>query len=96
MEKRIKTVVVIFAITAAILSATNGAVITQTYILDEPSSTSPVQNLNGLSAKAIFTYDTALPNILRIELFNTSVGVPAGFSNADQLLTGISFDFGHP
>lgn len=70
--------------------------ITETFILDAPDITSPVQNLNGLSVQAIFTLDTANPTELKIELFNTSTGVPVGFGNDDQLLTAISFDFGHP
>jgi hypothetical protein len=71
-------------------------IITKIYNLDSPALSSPVQNLNGLSARVIFTYDDAAPTTLKIELFNTSAGVPAGFNNAAQILTGISFDFGHP
>jgi len=95
-----KTVIAVallaIAIVVGVNSPVDATVMTQIYILDKPALTSPVQILSGLSAKAIFTYDTTLPNILQIELFNTSTDVPAGFSNSDQLLTGISFDFGHP
>lgn len=49
-------------------------------------------NPDGLSAEAEFTMLD--PNTLEIRLKNTSTGVPLGFSNSDQLLTGISFDFG--
>ena len=64
--------------------------------MDSADISSPAGVLNGLSAKVIFTLDTESPTGLKIELFNTSTGVPAGFDNSDQLLTGISFDFGHP
>jgi len=72
------------------------AIVTKTYDLDQPDVSSPVQVLNGLSARAIFTFDTAYPTELKIELFNTSTGVPGGFGNEDQILTSISFDFGVP
>ena len=78
------------------LHSAEATLITKTFELTEPHTSSPVQILNGLSAKAIFTLDTGNPTELKIELFNTSTGVPAGFSNADQILTGISFDFGDP
>ena len=49
----------------------------------------------GLSAEAEFTLlDSG--NILQVRLKNTSTGVPDGFSSADQILTGVSWDFGHP
>ncbi len=72
--------------------------ITETFILDTAYSTSAVQDefLNGLSAQAIFTLDTANPTELKIELFNTSTGVPFWFDSGQQLLTAVSFDFGHP
>jgi len=76
--------------------SSQGVLITDTIDLDTADISSPVQNLNGLSVKAIFTLDTNNPTQLTIELFNTSTGVPVGFGNADQLLTGISFDFGDP
>lgn len=49
---------------------------------------------SGLSAEAEFTLLN--PTTLQIRLKNTSTGVPVGFDNADQLLTGVSWDFGHP
>lgn len=53
-------------------------------------------DLNGLSARAVFTLDTDNASSLEIELINTSTGVPVGFGNDDQLLTSISFDLGDP
>jgi len=50
--------------------------------------------LPGLAAEAEFTLID--PSTLEIRLRNTSTGVPGGFSNSDQILTGISFDFGVP
>jgi len=49
---------------------------------------------DGLSASAVFTLNN--PTELQITLINNSTGVPAGFDSADQLLTGISWDFGQP
>jgi hypothetical protein len=49
---------------------------------------------SGLSAEAQFTITS--PTTLTIRLRNTSTGVPSGFSNSDQLLTGVSWDFGAP
>jgi hypothetical protein len=47
---------------------------------------------DGLSASAEFTLNP--PTELQITLINNSSGVPAWFDSADQLLTGISWDFG--
>lgn len=49
---------------------------------------------DGLSAEAQFTLIN--PTTLQVRLKNTSTGVPSGFDSADQLLTGISWDFGAP
>ena len=49
---------------------------------------------NGLSAEAEFTLLN--PTTLEIRLRNLSVGVPDGFDESDQILTGVSWDFGHP
>ncbi|MFG0305628.1 MAG: XDD4 family exosortase-dependent surface protein [Phycisphaerales bacterium JB040] len=49
---------------------------------------------DGLSAEAEFTLIN--PTTLEVRLKNTSTGVPSGFSNSDQLLTGVSWDFGAP
>jgi len=49
---------------------------------------------SGLSAEAEFTLLN--PTTLEIRLRNLSVGAPNGFSNSDQILTGVSWDFGHP
>ncbi len=53
-----------------------------------------ISNPSGLSAEIEFTLSD--PYTLVIRAKNTSTGVPAGFDSADQLLTGISWDFGHP
>jgi hypothetical protein len=47
---------------------------------------------DGLSALAVFMLNNPLE--LQITLINNSTGVPAGFDSSDQLLTGISWDFG--
>ena len=49
---------------------------------------------SGLAAEAEFTLLN--PTTLEIRLRNTSTGVPLGFDNADQILTGVSWDFGSP
>lgn len=48
----------------------------------------------GLSAEAEFTLLD--PSTLQIRIRNTSLSAPSGFSNSDQILTGISWDFGAP
>jgi hypothetical protein len=47
---------------------------------------------SGLSAELEFTLVN--PTTLEVRAKNTSTGVPLGFSNSDQLLTGVSWDFG--
>ena len=47
---------------------------------------------SGLGAEAEFTLIN--PTTVGIRLKNTSTGVPGGFSNADQILTGVSWDSG--
>ena len=49
---------------------------------------------DGLSAEAEFTLVNA--TTLEVRIRNTSTGVPVGFDNSDQILSGISWDFGHP
>lgn len=51
-------------------------------------------DVSGLAAEAEFTLID--PTTVEIRLKNTSTGVPDGFGSADQLLTGISWDFGLP
>lgn len=58
------------------------------------TSLDPAFDPCGLSAQATFTFTS--PTVLTIELTNTSTGVPTGFDNSDQILTGISFDLGGP
>jgi len=71
---------------------------TQTFDLTTAASHSPVSTpqLNGLSVRATFNWDDTNPDELEVILTNTSTGVPTGFGNVDQLLTGISVDFGDP
>ena len=52
-------------------------------------------DVSGLSGEAEFTVVGA-GDELEIRLRNTSTGVPGGFDESDQLLTGISWDFGDP
>jgi len=63
-------------------------------IVDLAAPLDPAFDLCGLSAQASFTLIS--PTILTIELTNTSTGVPTGFDNSDQILTGLSFDLGGP
>jgi hypothetical protein len=56
-------------------------------ILEDPSG-------SGLAAEVEFTLIN--PTTLEVRARNTSTGVPGGFSNSDQILTGISWDFGLP
>ena len=49
---------------------------------------------SGLSAEAEFTLLGA-GDVLEIRLKNISTSIPNGFGASDQLLTGISWDFGH-
>ena len=49
---------------------------------------------SGLAAEAEFSLLNA--TTLRIRLRNTSTGVPGGFGNSDQILTGLAWDFGDP
>ena len=46
---------------------------------------------SGLKAEAEFT--VVNPTTLQVRLRNLSTGVPGGFSNSDQILTGVSWDF---
>lgn len=63
-------------------------------IVDLAVPLDPAFDLCGLSAQATFTLIS--PTVLTIELTNTSTGVPTGFDNSDQILTGLSFDLGGP
>jgi hypothetical protein len=49
---------------------------------------------SGLSAEAEFTLINA--TTLEVRYKNTSTGVPLGFDNSDQILSGVSWDFGSP
>jgi hypothetical protein len=50
---------------------------------------------NGLAAEADVTLQAGGTQ-LEIRLRNRTLAVPAGFSNSDQILTGLSFDLGDP
>ena len=49
---------------------------------------------SGLAAEAEFTLLN--PTTLQVRYKNISTGAPNGFSNSDQILSGVSWDFGHP
>lgn len=51
-----------------------------------------VSDPSGLSADV--TFELVNPTTLKVTTKNTSVGVPGGFSNADQILTSVAWDFG--
>ena len=53
-----------------------------------------LSDLSGLSAELEFTLLD--PTTLEVRAKNTSTGVPDNFNSSDQLLTGVSWDFGHP
>lgn len=72
--------------------AASGSIYTQAVDLTE--SAIDGQLLDGLAARAVFTFDTAAPKTLSILLQNTSTGAPAGTLAAGQILTAISFDLG--
>jgi hypothetical protein len=65
-------------------------------IFDLTVPVDPAKDPKGLSARAVFTFDTDDPTRMIIHLINTSTSLPDDFSSADQLLTGISWDFGKP
>lgn len=52
----------------------------------------PFSDPSGLSAEVEFTMLN--PTTLEVRLKNTSTGLPGGFGAADQILTGVSWDFG--
>lgn len=94
MKRLLAICVCVLALMSVGLCSVDAALITE--IFDLTVSANPGSDPSGLSARAIFTLDTANPTELKIELINKSTGVPAGFDNSDQLLTAISFDFGQP
>ena len=69
----------------AVFAVTAHTAVGDMFILSDPS---------GLAAEVEFTL--LGPNTLEVRARNISTGVPAGFDSADQILTGISWDFGHP
>ena len=93
-KEKAKKIIIFFWLLGFCVCSADAAIETKDLDLTVAAPWSPVLILNGLSARAIFTYDDASPFQLKIEFFNTSTGVPAGFIAADQLLTGISFNLG--
>lgn len=53
-----------------------------------------VSHASGLGAEAEFTLLN--PTTLELRYRNLSTGVPNGFDESDQILSGVSWDFGHP
>lgn len=76
-----------FVSAAVVMVCASFASATQFFAFSDPG-------LPGLRAEAEFTLLDA--TTLQIRLRNTSTGVPAGFDSSDQLLTGLSWDFGGP
>ncbi|MCH7720867.1 MAG: PEP-CTERM sorting domain-containing protein [Planctomycetes bacterium] len=73
-------------VAAALLVASQVASASELVLFSDPS---------GLSAEAEFSLlDDGMT--LEVRLRNTSTDVPDGFDNSDQILTGISWDFGEP
>lgn len=68
---------------SALALATSPVLASETFHFSDPS---------GLAAEAEFTLLN--PTTLEVRLKNTSTGGPLGFDSADQILTGISWDFG--
>jgi len=89
------TIIFVVAVVMGVgLCSADAAIFTET--IDLSISQDPNFDPDGLAAEATFTLDTSNLAELKIELVNTSTGVPPGFDSSDQLLTGISFDFGQP
>ena len=80
---RAKSIMFLGAALGVFLASTGSAHAGTIFIFSDPS---------GLSAEAEFTASGAT---LDIRLRNTSTGAPGLFSNSDQILTGVSWDFGH-
>ncbi len=78
-----RTMMAVLAMLAVCQFATGGIL----YEFEDPATP-------GLSAEAEFTLLDS--TTLQVRLKNTSTSIPAGFDSSDQLLTGISWDFGHP
>lgn len=85
MDKLFSRTLVASAVLSSLVLAANDACATLLFTFNDPS---------GLSAEAEFT--VLSPTTLQIRLQNTSTGTPDGFSNSDQILTGLSWDFGEP
>ena len=92
--KEMATIFVVAVVMGVGLCSVEAAIFTET--IDLSISQDPNFDPDGLAAEATFTLDTSNLAELKIELVNTSTGVPLGFDSSDQLLTGISFDFGQP
>ena len=87
------TIIFVVAVVMGVgLCSADATIFTET--IDLNVSQDPSFDTDGLAAQATFTLDTSDPAELMIKLINMSTGVPPGFDNSDQLLTGISWDFG--
>lgn len=71
------------AVAGGVVSCASMSASADLFVLSDPS---------GLSAEVEFTIIN--PTTLGVRLRNTSTGVPGGFDSSDQLLTGVSWDFG--
>ena len=54
-----------------------------------------ISDASGLSGETEFSLQNFGTELV-VRARNTSTGVPVTFDNSDQILTGISWDFGHP
>ncbi len=88
------TIIFVVAVVMGVGLCSVEAAILFTETINLNISQDPVFDPNGLAAQATFTLDDSNLAELKIELVNISTGVPAGFDSSDQLLTGISWDFG--
>lgn len=84
MARRVKPFKLLGAALGSFFAMASTAVAGEMFLFIDPSG-------SGLSAEAEFTLSDAE---LVIRLKNTSTGAPAAFGNSDQILTGISWDFG--
>ncbi len=92
--KKTAAVVLAAAIVTICLSSAKASLITENVFWDTPVQVSSVQEPEGLSDLAIFILDTEKRRELKIELFNSSTGLPAGLNSTDEILNGISLDLG--
>lgn len=75
------------SVAAVLTLAASPVYASELFFLSDPT-------LPGLSAEVEFTLLNS--TTLQVRMRNTSTGVPSGFDSSDQLLTGVSWDFGDP